>query len=370
VIKRDTSYEKWMREENIPVFEGYGVEDVTELERKEWKRTGGKGAYIQLKGMEGFSGMYVCEIPAGGALNVERHLYEKIIYVLHGFGATEVWSGNNGKKSQFEWHQGSLFAIPLNCFHRMINGSREPVIFLAVTSAPLMIDLLHDVPFVFNCDYIFDQRFDGRADYFVPTNERRIQGGFYTWESNFIADARGALIDPSEEKGYGVRITSFDMGGSTLVGHLAEWPVGRYHKAHFHAGGAILLILRSEGYTLMWPQDAGVRPYKNGNADRVVKVNWREGSVFSPPTGWFHQHFNTGSEKARQLAFRYSSESGNYLFGVWRAINKEGVRTSTREGGTLIEYEDEDPQIRIDFENAIGKIGVPMEMPQFVYATL
>ena len=43
-------------------------------------------------------------------------------------------------------------------------------------------------------------------------------------------------MDPSEAKGYGVRITSFDMGGSTLVGHLAEWPVGRYHKAHFHTG--------------------------------------------------------------------------------------------------------------------------------------
>ena len=193
------------------------MEDVTELPRKPWARTGGQGAYIQLKGMEGFTGMYVGEIPAGGALNIERHLYEKIIYILHGFGATEVWSGNNEKKKiQFEWQQGSLFAVPLNCSHRMINGSREPVIFLAVTSAPLMIDLLHDIPFVFGCNYTFDERFDGRADYFVPTSNRQFQGGFFNWESNFIADARGALVDPSEAKGYGVRITSFDMGGSTL----------------------------------------------------------------------------------------------------------------------------------------------------------
>src|SRR5207253_5425036 len=125
-----------MREENIPVAEGYGIEDVTTLPRKPWARTGGKGAYIQLKGMEGFTGMYVCEIPGGGALHIERHLYEKVICILRGFGATEVWSGNNGKKIQFEWQQGSLFAVPLNCTHRMINGSREPAIFLAVTSAP------------------------------------------------------------------------------------------------------------------------------------------------------------------------------------------------------------------------------------------
>jgi hypothetical protein len=101
-----------------------------------------------------------------------------------------------------------------------------------------------------------------------------------------------------------------------------------------------------------------------------VKVDWREGSVFSPPSGWFHQHFNTGDEKARQLAFRYSGQSGKYLLGCWRAINKEGVRTSTREGGTLIEYEDEDPQIRIDFESAINEIGVGSEMPHFDYAGL
>ena len=82
MVKRDTSYEAWLREEGIPVIEGYGVEDVTELPRKPWARTGGQGAYIQLTGMEGFTGMYVGEIPAGGSLNIERHLYEKIIYIL------------------------------------------------------------------------------------------------------------------------------------------------------------------------------------------------------------------------------------------------------------------------------------------------
>ena len=204
----------------------------------------------------------------------------------------------------------------------------------------------------------------------MPKTERKEIGGFINWESNFIADARAALVDPSEAKGFGVRITSFDMGGSTLVGHIAEWPVGRYHKAHFHQGGAILLILRSRGYTLMWPPEAGLRPYQSGHSDKVVRVDWREGSVFSPPSTWFHQHFNTGKEPARQLAFRYSGQSGKYLLGCWRAINKEGVRTSTRDGGSLIEYEDVDPQIRRDFENAIKNMGVPMEMPSFNYANL
>jgi hypothetical protein len=41
-----------------------------------------------------------------------------------------------------------------------------------------------------------------------------------------------------------------------------------------------------------------------------------------------------------------------------------------RDGGTMIEYEDEDPQIRINFEAEIEKAGVPMEMPQFTYVEL
>ena len=130
VAKRETSYEMWLKEEGIPVIEGYGVEDVTVLPREPWQRTGGSGAYIDLKGMEGFTGMYVCEIPPGGALNPESHLYEELIYILSGFGATEIWSaGDDQRKMHFEWQQGSLFAMPLNTRHRMINGSRDPVFF-------------------------------------------------------------------------------------------------------------------------------------------------------------------------------------------------------------------------------------------------
>jgi len=367
-VKRETSYESWIRQEGIPVVEGFGVEDVRDLPRAPWPRTGGRGAFIQLRGLEGFTGMYVGEIPAGEALNPERHLYEELIYILQGVGSTQVWSGRDEKgRIHFEWQTGSLFAVPLNCCHRLINGSREPVIYLAVTSAPLMMDLLHDPDFIFGCEHAFNQRFDGRPDYFVMSSKREERGGFVVWDSNFIADVRTAEVDLQEAKGSGVHITTFDMGGSTVVGHIAHWPVGRYHKAHYHQGGAVLLILRSQGYTLMWPQEAGVRPYQNGRGDMVVKVEWREGSVLSPPTGWFHQHFNTGREPARQLALRYSGQSGKYILGVVRALNKEGVRTSIRDGGTLIEYEDEDPQIRHDYEAEVRRGGISPQMPGFSY---
>ncbi|HEY1266992.1 MAG TPA: cupin domain-containing protein, partial [Candidatus Binatia bacterium] len=144
-MKRDTSYEAWMKKQGVPIVETHGVEDVGELPLKPWARTGGRGAFIQLKGMEGFTGMYVSEIPPAGALEPEKHLYEELIYVLRGAGSTEIWSADDGKsKLHFEWQQGSLFAVPLNCWHKLYNGSRGPALLLSVTSAPIMIDLLHD----------------------------------------------------------------------------------------------------------------------------------------------------------------------------------------------------------------------------------
>jgi quercetin dioxygenase-like cupin family protein len=369
-VERLTSYEKWARGEGIPIVNGFGVTDLLEVGLEPWARTGGSGAFIDLKGMEGFTGMYVGEIPPGGALKPQRHLYDELVYILRGHGATEVWWERQAeRKTCFEWSQGAMFALPLNTTHRLLNGSREPVVYLAVTSAPLLMDLLHAPEFIFGCDHAFPERFDGERDYFAPTPDKKdLVRNFWVWESNFIADARTAGVDPAERKGAGVKITSLEMGGSALVGHIAEWPVGRYHKAHHHHGGAILLILRSKGYTLMWPQEAGIRPYSEGNGDKVVKVDWREGSVFSPPTGWYHQHFNTGKEPARQLAFRYTGQSGKHLLGIVKALIRGGVELSTKEGGTLIEYEDEDPQLLRDYEAVLKKEGVTLQMPKFSYS--
>ena len=44
-----------------------------------------------------------------------------------------------------------------------------------------------------------------------------------------------------------------------------------------------------------------------------------------------------------------------------------GVYVSYRQGGTLIEYSDEDPQIRVDFEKALKNTGVKSLMPEFQY---
>lgn len=117
-----TAYERWMEKEGIPILSGYAVDDILTAPLKPWARLGGKGAYINLAAFEGVTGAYICEIPPGGELNPEKHIFEEILCVLEGQGATEVWQ-ENGVKNFFEWQHGSLFSPPLNTWHKLINGS-------------------------------------------------------------------------------------------------------------------------------------------------------------------------------------------------------------------------------------------------------
>ncbi len=361
---RHTPYEIWMEKESLPVIRGYGVSDLQNVELGSWDRLGGKGAFIDLVGMEKLTGMYIAEIPPGGELKPEKHMYEEFIYIDSGAGMAEVWQ-DGGPVRDLSWKAGSLFSPPLNTWHRLKNTGSEPVRLVGVSVAPIIMDFFHNEDFIFNSTYSFTDRYDGGPDYFVPASQRTFveEDNRWLWQTNLAPDVRDLPIDSLEVKGSGVQITVLELAGNVLGSHLSEWPAGRYHKAHYHAGGAILLILKGTGYTLIWPKDAGTRPWAEGRGDQVVRIDWQVGSLYSPPDGWFHQHFNTGPEPARQLAFRYGSLKN--LMG-WELIRKGGQRSGTMvslsEGGTVIEYALEDPEIHRLFEEALSKSGVACRM--------
>jgi quercetin dioxygenase-like cupin family protein len=361
-------YDRFMEREGIPVHQAVvGVEDVTALPRAPWGRTGGLGTFIQLRGtFQSQRGIYVAEIPGGGDLAPEKHLYEKEIFVLQGRGVAQVWQGT-GEKLTFEWGAGSVFAIPPNSTHRLYNAGSEPVIFMAVTTAPEVINALRDLDFVFNSDYVFRDLYGDNGSYFrssdLRTNEGRV--GQTVWHTNFIPDVHAAALNDLEQKVAGGQLTNYRMGDAFPHGHISAWPAGRYHKAHYHGPGAILLGLDGEGYVLAWDAALGPRPYASGHGDEVIRVEWRQNSIYSPPNGYYHQHFNSGPTPARHIA----------VYGAMLPLGVHDLHDgdqwigmiSDREGGTLIDYEDEDPQIRRDFEQTIEAQGIACTMPAFAY---
>src|SRR5258706_5725497 len=94
-----------------------------------------------------------------------------------------------------------MFSPPLNTWHQLYNGSgSEPARYLAVTTAPTMINLLHNLDFIFHNDFAFNDRFDARQRYFNGEGtlfSRDFKGFKFVrnvWETKFVADARGLKL--------------------------------------------------------------------------------------------------------------------------------------------------------------------------------
>jgi len=183
-------YDLFIEAQGIPIHRDIGVHKVQDLPLKPWKRLGGRGTAIQLLGTEGLWGMYVVEVPGAGALNPERHLYEEIYYVVEGRGTTEVWQESNPKKVTFEWSRGSLFAIPLNAWHQVVNATSSPALLLAATTAPNIVNLIRDPEFVLSCPYNFLSLFDASDAYFKPVEDIYADPvrGLAMRRTNFIPD--------------------------------------------------------------------------------------------------------------------------------------------------------------------------------------
>lgn len=344
-------YQEWMQRQGIPTYSGYALADIPGAELSPWEHIGGLGAFVQLRGMEGFSSCFLAEVPANSELRPQQHIYQQFIYVLSGRGRARVRKPDD-QEVVVSFGAGDLFATPLNAEYVISNEGSEPCRYLSVNDAHVLMDIFHgDEEFIFRNPWTFQRRFDPWPGYYESKASETIDGG-QSHISSWVPDVPNRGVDRHGGKGGSVDLTTFELAQQTLAGHIADWPVGEYHQAHHHLGGAVLLIVRSVGYTLMWPQSAGVRPYEAGNADMVVTVDWEPGTLFSPPTGWFHQHFNVGDSSARQLAFR---GSGIHPSGMRRGSNQmvngmSAAYVSLHKGGNLIEYRDEDPQIRQDYE--------------------
>lgn len=274
-----TTYGRWLAEEGVTTFEDWAVQDLWKLETAPWPRMDVNACFINLYAlMEGRRGLFVADIPPGGATDPIHHLYEEMILILDGHGTTEIWQYGERRKHVLEWGRGSVFSPPLNTWFRLYNLSNQSARFLAFNRAPSAMNEFNEPEFILDCPYTFRKRFSGQDEYFAVGERKAGRHESSTgeinnnlWESNFILDAFSTDLHPQEDKVISGRRAGLRMAGNLMMGHIMEWPVGHYQKAHYHDAGAALLGLRSEGYVLMWPRAAGNQPYSSGHSDQV----WR-----------------------------------------------------------------------------------------------
>jgi mannose-6-phosphate isomerase-like protein (cupin superfamily) len=378
--RKATAWEIFRKEEGIPVFEGVGVRDSRDLPRADWKRVGGKGTYIQVIGTNNMTGMFVVEVPARGALNVQRQMYEERYIVMEGRGSTEVWRNDDTVRTAFEWGPWSLFSIPLNANFRIINSSSSPALLLSVNSAPRTINAFQNMEFVFNSSFNFDDRWGGNPEeYWSPNADvvpQPVRGRAMV-TSNFLPDISTSYLPLDNNRGPGFRWIAPDQVGNKMIqGWIAEYPGGRYAKAHYHGSGAVLVCLAGAGYSITWPrEEGGVTPWKDGKGDLVQMQEYVPGGLISAapgPANWFHQHFAVSTGPFR--VFNYTgSMPGNPESGRLRELDdaKEGEfvkqHADITDGGNAIPYHMEDPHVRKMFEAKLKEVGGTSTMPEVVY---
>lgn len=341
------TYKHWMERQNIPIIKGFYIEDINTVDLGYWDLKGVPASFVILEGTGGTNDAYICEIPPAGETKPIKHLYEEMVYITQGFGSTSVWY-EDGKKHNFEWGEGSLFAIPLNARYQHFNGSgSQPVRYYAVTNNCFVMNLFHNEDFIFDNDFMFKDRFDPeRNDYF--SQKAKIMGRFYM-TTNFVRDTREIELQDFSERGKGSTNMKFNLAGNTMGAHISEFPVGTYKKAHRHGPGAHVIIVSGHGYSTLWPE-----------GDEPQRVDWKPGSVVVPPDRWFHQHFNAGNTPARYLALRWN----NWAFKSIMQTNSENRFTyrSVKDGGGQIEFEDEDPAVHKEFLEAMASSGAKCQM--------
>ena len=373
-VRPPMPYDKWMMEQEIPIFRDIGISKVQNLPLKPWKRMGGRGSFIQLYGTESMWGMYLVEVPAAGALNAEKHTYEEMFLVIEGRGTTEVWvDGQEGRKHVFEWQKGSMFSIPLNTNHRIVNATSSPALMLAGTTAPNVINLFDNLDFIFDCPFQFRDRFSGGADFFKPKDDVEPDPvrGLAMRKTNLIVDVMNTDLPLDNRRSPGFRRIEPSMTGNKFYLWIGEHQTGRYSKAHGHGSGPVLICLKGKGYTHTWPAQYGIRPWEKGHADKVRRVDYEPvGIVTAAPmsSDWYHQHFATSAEPLRLTAWYGPRKPGLNMDG-----GAPGQKTvdfgaiDIRDGGTAIPYDEEDPQVRRDYETALAASGVKSRMDPKLY---
>ena len=344
-----TAYDRWLAATGVPVHKGYYIPDLRELELAPWEERECQAAFLQLAGQEGISETRVMEIAPGQTLPALTFALDEAVYVVEGRGLATVWPTKDAAPRTFEWQKHSLFMLPRGYRHQLSNASgTDRARLFHYNYLPAAMDINPDEEFYFGNAYTSNRTVpeDLYAPAYASTVTSARGGTRDIWYGNFFPDMRAwDQLKAQRTRGASSRSVSLHFPGSPIWSHMAVFPSRTYKKAHRHGPGVVIIIPGGQGYSVMWP-DGGDK----------VDIPWHESSVFVPPARWFHQHFNPSDEPVRYLAFHAPRHTRLRPSG-----NPEEMAQDQ------IEYTDEDPMIRKNFEAQLAERGLTSLIPGQAY---
>lgn len=342
-----SAYERWLASLDLPIYRGHHVDNLSTVALNWWPERECNAAFLQLKGMEDIHEARVVEIPPGKTLPPSRLALEELVYVIEGRGLCAIWGAEGLPGKSFEWGRHSIFMVPPSYTYQLSNAQgNRPARLLHTNYLPLALQTVPNIDFFFDNPKIDLSVLYGSDDNpfseAVVTHPSGNRAGLSNlWIGNFFPDmAAWDKLEPYRTRGAG-GTTVYFRSRTGKGGHMSVFPPCRYKMAHRHGPGRVIVIPAGEGYTILWPP----------GGEKTI-VEWREGTVFTPPEGWYHQHFNVGEVSARYIAF-----------GPPRVLAGRSERIEDQQ----IFYPDEEPWIRQRFEEELARRGLTSDIPEDAY---
>jgi hypothetical protein len=342
-------YDDWIEKlalEGIPIYRGNHIADMRTVEVGWWEEKNCGAAFLQLDGQWRVVDVRLTEVPPGGTTAPFKMAMDEKVYVLSGYGQCSIWADGHPKRS-FEFQPHSLFFIPPNYNYELNNLRGDtPARLVHSTRLDIAASLINNPDFFFNNPLVDTSILYGDEDIFSEAKVIAAPEGMdqrALWTSNFIPDVHAwDHLEPYRRRGAGGMTVAFSAvhgGRQATRATMSVFPAQRYKMGHVHDAGAIIVIPRGEGYSVLW---------KPGSNERLV-AHWKEGSLLVPPHMWYHQHFNMGSEPARYLKLN-------------------GHIPAFRESHQ-IDYSEEESWVRRNFDQELAKRGMESDMPEECYTT-
>jgi hypothetical protein len=216
-----------------------------------------------------------------------------------------------------------------------------------VTTLPITLNIYHDADFVFDNPFDFSGRIEDARYLSGDGDYRPVRPGRNQWQTLLVPDLTKFDLPAFDARGVGSKHLHFVLAESTMHAHMAEMPALRYKKAHRHQDGINVFCVTGHGYSLLW--------LEGQSFDEAIRFDWKPGTVYAPPAQYFHQHFNLSDEPSRYLGIGFGSvryptiEANRYLY--------RNLDVGVDDGGTQIEFENQDPRIDTLFVDELSRVG-------------
>lgn len=254
------------------------------------KRNSRAAAFDELAGNTTL-GIHLSQMSPGGTKPGHRHVDEAALFVIYGYGYSEMRQDDSKELQRVDWKAGDIIAIPSNAWHEHFNGDPDkPTLQLAFKNTRWLRTLVGNREFVYENDFRFHDRYDDEADYW--TRHKMLDDGRI--DANVLHDLANEPLAPAPDYGDRVTMNRYRMGGHWMLDFsIVEMESGGTTRAHNPIAEDALYGLSGQFRTTIWDDEG-----------REQVIEWGDGDLLSPPLGIWRRHETRGGKPARYLLVR------------------------------------------------------------------